>query len=80
VARLFRKKAALMESLAQNHPFVDANKRTAITAASLFLVQNNYRLIATNEELEQYTLLLFKEHPSLDETAAWFHSHTIFAE
>jgi death-on-curing protein len=34
---LFSKTAALLESLIGNHAFVDGNKRTAITAAGLFL-------------------------------------------
>ena len=46
-ASLFQKAAALMESLAQNHPFVDGNKRTAITAAALFLLQNGRLQTAT---------------------------------
>ncbi|HUM70888.1 MAG TPA: type II toxin-antitoxin system death-on-curing family toxin, partial [Chloroflexota bacterium] len=41
---LFHKAAALMESLAQNHPFVDGNKRTAITATAMFLRRNGRRL------------------------------------
>ena len=36
--------AALMESLAINHPFVDGNKRTAFAAADVFLRINGYRL------------------------------------
>ena len=74
---LFQKAAALMESLAQNHPFVDGNKRTAITAAALFLLQNGRRLQTTNEVLEQFTLLVVTERPSLDEIASWFQIHTI---
>ena len=35
-ADLFEEAAALFESLAQNHPFVDGNKRTAVTARSCF--------------------------------------------
>jgi death-on-curing protein len=45
------KAAALMESLIRNHPFVDGNKRTGVTAAGLFLLQNGYRLTASNAEL-----------------------------
>lgn len=74
---LFQKAAALMESLAQNHPFVDGNKRTAITAAALLLLQNGRRLQTTNEVLEQFTLLVVTERPSLDEIASWFQSHII---
>lgn len=40
---IFEQAAALFESLSQNHPFVDGNKRTAITATGVFLC-----LTATN--------------------------------
>lgn len=36
--------AALLESLAINHPFVDGNKRTAFAAADVFLRINGSRL------------------------------------
>jgi death-on-curing protein len=36
--------AALMESLAINHPFIDGNKRIAFAAADVFLRINGWRL------------------------------------
>jgi len=36
--------AALMESLANNHPFLDGNKRIAFAAAHTFLLVNRYDL------------------------------------
>ena len=36
--------AALLESLAVNHPFVDGNKRIAFAAADVFLRINGWRL------------------------------------
>ena len=36
--------AALMESLAINHPFVDGNKRVAFAATDIFLRVNGYRI------------------------------------
>ena len=36
--------AALMESMAINHPFVDGNKRIAFAAADVFLRINGWRL------------------------------------
>jgi len=36
--------AALMESLAINHPFIDGNKRIAFAAADVFLSINGWRL------------------------------------
>lgn len=48
--------AALFESLSQNHPFVDGNQRTAITAAAVFLILNGYRLVF--QDLEAYHWLI----------------------
>ena len=74
---LWQKTAALMESLAQNHPFVDGNKRTAITAAGLFLRQNGRHLRTTNETLEQFTLSVVNKWVPLDDIAVWFQTHTV---
>jgi len=74
---LFQKAAAFMQSLAQNHPFVDGNKRTAIISTAMFLLQNGHRLQTTNEEMERFTLLVVNKRPSLDEIASWFRNNTI---
>jgi death on curing protein len=74
---LFQKAAALMESLLQNHPFLDGNKRTAITATALFLVQNGRRLQVTNEGLERAVLWVVSDRPSLDALAAWLKEQSV---
>ncbi|MFF4789616.1 type II toxin-antitoxin system death-on-curing family toxin [Streptomyces sp. NPDC001276] len=43
-ADLYDKAAALLQSLAINHPFVDGNKRTAWTSCVVFLALNNVQL------------------------------------
>ena len=43
--------AAMMESLAINHPFVDGNKRIAFAAADVFLRVNGWRLKAAPMEI-----------------------------
>jgi len=73
---VFSKAAALLDSLINKHPFVDGNKRTAITAAALFLRRNDYRLTATHEELEKFTLLVAVSHPDLPTISAWFKAHS----
>jgi len=45
-ADLVEEAAALWESLAQNHPFVDGNKRTAFAATYTFLAINGAQLTA----------------------------------
>jgi len=69
---LFLKTAALMASLAQNHPFVDGNKRIAITSASMFLLQNGRFLSTTNPEMVRFTHWVVEKRPSIDEIANWF--------
>lgn len=41
---LLEEAAALWESLAQNHPFLDGNKRTAFAATYTFLKINGFRI------------------------------------
>jgi death on curing protein len=47
---LFAKAAALLHSLARNHPLVDGNKRLALAATIAFLGINGSRLTLTNGE------------------------------
>lgn len=48
--------AAYLFHLCKNHPFVDGNKRTALAAAETFLLINDHKLQATNNELEELTV------------------------
>ena len=68
---LFIKAAALMHAIIQNHPFVDGNKRTSVTAAGLFLQINGHSLTATNRELESFTLKVATAKTGLPELADW---------
>lgn len=69
---IFSKAASLMHSIIKNHPFVDGNKRTAITTASIFLLRNGYCLIASHEELERFTRKMAAKDVELPKIAKWF--------
>ena len=69
---LFTKAAALMDSLVNNHPFIDGNKRIGISAAGLFLLQNGFRLETTQAEMERFTLKVASSSVELADIAAWF--------
>lgn len=43
--------AALFESLAINHPFIDGNKRVAFAATDVFLRLNGYRFTLNSKEI-----------------------------
>ena len=53
-ADLIEEAAALWESLAMNHGFVDGNKRVAYACLEIFLQTNGMDVAATNEELERF--------------------------
>lgn len=62
-------------SLAQNHPFVDGNKRSAFLSVGLFLGLNGYRLTASQAEA---TVVMFGlAAGDIDEPtfAAWLRDH-----
>ncbi len=69
---LLSKTAALMDSLVRNHPFIDGNKRTAITASAIFLRMNGYRLKVGNEEMVRFTLACAQSQLALFEMVDWF--------
>jgi len=55
-ADLIQEAAGLWESLSQNHPFIDGNKRVAVTVASAFLRVNGY--VLEFDDLEAYSLII----------------------
>ena len=73
---LFFKAAALADSLIRNHPFVDGNKRTGIAAAGLFLVRNGLHLMASNSELETFTIAIAQSQKTIEEIANWLHDNS----
>lgn len=52
--------AALLESLAVNHPFLDGNKRIAFAVADVFLRLNNYEFTADPVETYDFMIGLFE--------------------
>jgi len=58
-ADLIEEAAALWESLSQNHPFIDGNKRTAFAVTYTFLVINGAPLAANVNETEDFVLGLY---------------------
>jgi death-on-curing protein len=68
--------AALFESLAMNHPFIDGNKRVAFFATDTFLRMNGYFINCDNEETYSYLMELFdKQKLRFDVLAIWLFDH-----
>ena len=65
------KAAALMESLIKNHPFVDGNKRTAITATGVFLRRNGLVIRTSQEELYHFTMSMAAGGAGFEDAREW---------
>lgn len=52
----FEQAAALMQSLAMNHCFVDGNKRMAMGCAFIFLDWNGFEIVVSGEAAEKFLL------------------------
>jgi death-on-curing protein len=52
--------AALWESLSQNHPFLDGNKRTAFACAYTFLAINGIEITADAEDIYAFLMDLYE--------------------
>jgi death-on-curing protein len=67
--------AAYLFHLCKNHPFVDGNKRVAVTVAEVFIELNEHRLVATDKQLESLTLGVADSSISKLEATQFFKSH-----
>ena len=63
--------AAYGFGLAKNHPFNDANKRTALIAMRLFLKLNGYDLAAAPEDKYKTIIYVAASDITEDELAQW---------
>src|SRR5215468_9423654 len=59
---LIHEAAALCESLVQNHPFVDGNKRVAFAVVDVFLRINGYTITGDSHEIHKVIVHMFKAH------------------
>jgi death on curing protein len=69
---IFDLAASYAEARAHNHPFVDGNKRTAMTAADVFLEINNYEMNADQKQIADLMVDLAEKKISRDEVAVFF--------
>lgn len=75
--RIWDKAAALLQSMAMNHGFVDGNKRTALLILKVFLSRSGYQLSSVpdeniNDAAEAVVLGLVEGRVDLDQLTAWF--------
>ena len=73
---LIEEAAALWESLAQNHPFIDGNKRAAFAATYTFLAINGAELTADSGEAFLFISGLYERREfRFEKLVPWLRSH-----
>jgi death-on-curing protein len=67
--------AALLQSLCQNHCFVDGNKRVAFAATAIFLRMNGYRLSVKADDVETFLVnQVIQKRMAIEDIATWLES------
>ncbi len=69
--------AAYLFHIGKNHPFLDGNKRTALASAEVFVLLNDRRLTATDEQLEELTRAVVAGRVSKKELIAFFRCQVV---
>jgi len=70
------KAASLIESILNNHPFIDGNKRTGYVLARLFLLQNGVDIKASQQDKYEFVMNIASGKMRFEEIASWLQKHS----
>lgn len=73
---VFEKAAVYLRNIIGDHPFVDGNKRTAVTVTGIFLMRSGYKLNCKPVELEDFAVKIAVEKLEIVQIANWLKDHT----
>lgn len=71
------KAAALFESIAKNHAFYNANKRTALASLIIFLKLNGYQWTMGIEEEQDFTVDIVNHRYTFEEMTSTIKNYTV---
>ena len=74
--QLPKKAAALLHSMVKNHPFVDANKRTAFLLVTVLAERSGYEINLLDDDddqcIEDFVVAVAEDELSFEEIAKWY--------
>jgi death-on-curing protein len=73
---VYEKAAALGESLIENHPFVDGNKRTGALAMFTFLMEYGIEINASNTNFYNFVIAISTGEMKFEAIVAWLKENT----
>jgi len=71
------KTARMTYSICKNHPFIDGNKRVAVTVLLVTLQMNGISIKHTQQELIALGLSLANSSIDYEDVVAWVHNHIV---
>ena len=74
---LYDKAAQLCYGIANNHPFTDGNKRTALHSMYVYLIINGFDITAPQQEVENLIIDVAAGNITNTELAEWLRENTI---
>lgn len=77
---IYDKAAQLCYGIANNHPFTDGNKRTALHSMYVYLIVNGYDIIATQQDVENLIINVAAGRMHNTELSKWLQENTVEIE
>lgn len=74
---IYDKAAQLCYGLANNHPFTDGNKRTALHSMYVYLIINGFDIMATQQDVENMIINVAAGNMTNTELAQWLRENTV---
>ena len=74
---IYDKAAQLCYGLANNHPFTDGNKRTALHSMYVYLIINGFDITATQQDVENMIIDIAAGNMTNTELAQWLRENTV---
>ena len=77
---IYDKAAQLCYGIANNHPFADGNKRTALHSMYVYLIINGYDITATQQDVENLIINVAAGRMHATELSKWLQNNTVEIE
>ena len=74
---IYDKAAQLCYGIANNHPFTDGNKRTALHSMYVYLIINGYDIIAPQQDVENLIINVAAGRMHNTELSKWLQKNTV---
>ena len=77
---IYDKAAQLCYGIANNHPFTDGNKRTALHSMYVYLIINGYDITAAQQDVENLIINVAAGRMHTTELSKWLQNNTVEIE